>query len=112
MIRVLIFGATGYTGVELIRILSSHPEVVIAGGSSQQWAGKQASDVFPFLHGDSDFSLSTMEELIDRPVDVAFLALPHGQSAASIRPDFTLLWWGTSRLQRYRRWRTSYRPLT
>jgi N-acetyl-gamma-glutamyl-phosphate reductase len=87
MIRALIFGATGYTGIELVRILTSHPEVVVAGGSSRQWAGKAASEVFPFLYGKSDFKLSTAEDLIANPDgDVAFLALPHGRSAASVRP--------------------------
>jgi N-acetyl-gamma-glutamyl-phosphate reductase len=87
MIRALIFGATGYTGVELIRILSSHPQVTIEGGSSRQWAGKKASEVFPFVHGNRDFVLSRSEDLLDRPqADAAFLALPHGESAAHIRP--------------------------
>lgn len=87
MIKALIFGATGYTGVELIRILSSHPDVVIAGASSRQWAGKRASRAFTFIRRDRDFPLSTLDDLISNPHgDVAFLALPHGESAASIRP--------------------------
>lgn len=87
MIRALILGATGYTGVELIRILSSHPDVVIAGASSRQWAGERASRAFPFISGDRDFPLTTLEDLTSNPSgDVAFLALPHGESAASIRP--------------------------
>ncbi len=87
MIRALIFGATGYTGVELIRILCSHPDVAIAGGSSRQWAGDKASKVFPFLNGKRDFTLATIEELKTEPqADVAFLALPHGESAGLVRP--------------------------
>lgn len=87
MIKALIFGATGYTGVELIRILSSHPDVVIAGASSRQWAGKRASQAFTFIRRDRDFPLSTLDDLVSNPHgDVAFLALPHGESAASIRP--------------------------
>jgi N-acetyl-gamma-glutamyl-phosphate reductase len=87
MIKALIFGATGYTGVELIRILSSHPDVVIAGASSRQWAGKRASQAFTFIRRDRDFPLSTLDDLVSNPQgDVAFLALPHGESAASIRP--------------------------
>jgi N-acetyl-gamma-glutamyl-phosphate reductase len=87
MIRALIFGATGYTGVELIRILSSHPDAVISGASSRQWAGEMASQAFPFIHGDRDFPLSSLDDLTNNPSgDVAFLALPHGESAASVRP--------------------------
>ena len=87
MINALIFGATGYTGIELIRILSSHPEVNIVGGSSRDWAGKTAGEAFPFIFGNNDFSLSSLTELIEKPhADVAFLALPHGEAAAVIRP--------------------------
>lgn len=87
MVRALIFGVTGYTGVELIRLLSSHPEVVITGGSSRQWAGKTACDVFPFITAQGDFPVyeaGDLQKLGD--ADAAFLALPHGESAALIRP--------------------------
>ena len=87
MIRVLIFGATGYTGLELIRILSSHPEVIIAGGSSRQWQGQQASQALPFIRPDRDFPMVELEKLLANPqADLAFLALPHGESASLIRP--------------------------
>lgn len=86
-IKALIFGATGYTGIELIRILSSHPEVTVVGGSSRKWAGKRADDVFPFLPSGKSFSLEPIDEMIAEPdADVAFLALPHGESASTIRP--------------------------
>ncbi len=86
MLKVLIFGATGYTGLELIRILSSHPDVHIAGGSSRNWAGKMASDALPFIVPGRDFRLNTLEDLSGNPqADVAFLALPHGESMAVIR---------------------------
>ena len=86
-IKALIFGATGYTGIELIRILSSHPEVSLVGGSSRTWAGKRADEVFPFIPSRKSFPLEPIEEMLKKPdVDVAFLALPHGESAATIRP--------------------------
>ena len=84
MIRALIFGATGYTGVELIRLLSGHPEVIVVGGTSRNWAGKTASSVFPFVHAKKDFLLYDASDLDPKVnADVAFLALPHGQSAAT-----------------------------
>lgn len=87
MIRALIFGATGYTGIELMRILSSHPHAVVAGGSSQTWAGKKVSELFPFVQTERDFVLRSIEELKLNPQgDVAFLALPHGEAAGIIRP--------------------------
>ncbi|HMK35967.1 MAG TPA: N-acetyl-gamma-glutamyl-phosphate reductase [Desulfomonilaceae bacterium] len=83
MIRTAIFGATGYTGMELIRILSSHPNVTISGGSSRNWQGMSAAEVFPYISKDRDFRLVSINELHDAPrADMAFLALPHGQSAA------------------------------
>jgi len=81
-VRVLIFGATGYTGIELIRILSSHSGVHIAGGTSRDWAGRRASEVFPYLSRKQDFPLFDIVDLTEKAAaDVAFLALPHGQSA-------------------------------
>jgi N-acetyl-gamma-glutamyl-phosphate reductase len=87
MIRATIFGATGYTGMELIRILSSHPHVTISGGSSRNWEGRNARDVFAYIDNDRDFALTSMDTLIRDPqADVAFLALPHGESAAVVGP--------------------------
>lgn len=86
MIRAAVFGATGYTGIELIRLLSSHPHVTISGGSSRNWEGKNAREVFPYLDNDRDFTLSSLEALTRDPqADVVFLALPHGESAAVVR---------------------------
>jgi N-acetyl-gamma-glutamyl-phosphate reductase len=87
MIRALVFGATGYTGLELIRIIASHPEAAIVGGSSRNWAGKKASETLPFIRAEQDFTFRSIEELRLAPeADVAFLALPHGESAGLIRP--------------------------
>jgi N-acetyl-gamma-glutamyl-phosphate reductase len=86
MIRALICGATGYTGMELIRLLSGHPEVTIVGGTSRTWAGKTAGAVLPFVGAKYDFLLYTLEELDPMvEADVVFLALPHGQSATAAR---------------------------
>ncbi len=87
MIRSLVFGATGYTGIELVRLLSAHPDVELVGGSSRQWAGKNASDAFPFISAPEDFPIFSLEDLLAEPqAEVAFLALPHGGSASTIRP--------------------------
>lgn len=86
MIRAVILGATGYTGIELTRILSTHPDVRIVGGSSRNWAGKSACDIFPFLGESENFPLQTLEDAVTSPqADVAFLALPHGESATVAR---------------------------
>ncbi len=86
MLRTLIFGTTGYTGIELIRILSGHPDVSIVAGSSRTWADQNASDVFTYITSEKDFPLVALERLLDKPeADVAFLALPHGDSAIAAR---------------------------
>ncbi|MDQ1239780.1 MAG: N-acetyl-gamma-glutamyl-phosphate reductase [Thermodesulfobacteriota bacterium] len=82
MVRVLIFGATGYTGIELIRLLSGHPDVRIVGGTSRDWAGRRASDALPYLSRKQDFPLLSIADMTEKAgEDLAFLALPHGQSA-------------------------------
>ncbi|MBI4966072.1 MAG: N-acetyl-gamma-glutamyl-phosphate reductase [Desulfomonile tiedjei] len=87
MIRALVFGATGYTGIELMRILASHPDVAVTGGSSRNWEGKRVSELFPSVDAQRDFVLRSADELKKDPEgDVAFLALPHGQAAGVIRP--------------------------
>jgi N-acetyl-gamma-glutamyl-phosphate reductase len=76
-----IFGASGYAGGELIRFLDAHPsfDVVFIGAHST--TGQKLSTVHPHLNG-GDRVLQSMESAGSRAVDVAFLALPHGASAA------------------------------
>lgn len=86
MIKVNIFGATGYTGIELTRLLSNHHRVSIQAASSRQWAGSMASALFPSIPIHKDFPVKTMEDVISEcDADYAFLALPHGESFNVIR---------------------------
>ena len=79
MIRAGIFGASGYTGIELAKILSRHPTVELVFATSDSHFGKTLSDVFPCV---LDVPLIAHDAApLDR-VDVAFLALPHGASAS------------------------------
>lgn len=88
MIRAGIIGASGYTGVELTRLLSRHPKVEIAVATSRQYAGKMISEVYPSLAGVSGVVCEDVvpENLVDR-VDVLFTAVPH-QTAMDIVPRF------------------------
>lgn len=87
MVRAIIFGASGYTGIELIRILSTHPETVITAGTSRDKAGERASTLFPFIYPSRDFDLVTPDHATAHPEgDVAFLAVPHGEAACLARP--------------------------
>ncbi len=74
-LRVCIFGATGYTGVELLRLLLNHPHVRITSLTSQTYAGKKLRQVLPFVDPDL-----TLEEEPSEDFDLAFLCLPHEAS--------------------------------
>ncbi|MDD4358142.1 MAG: N-acetyl-gamma-glutamyl-phosphate reductase [Smithellaceae bacterium] len=87
-IQAAIFGASGYTGQELIRILSGHPQVNLVAATSRRYAGRPVAEMYPSLSGLSTltYSNATPQE-ISNLCDVAFLALPHGVSM-DIAPVF------------------------
>lgn len=86
MLKVGIIGASGYTGVELARILSAHPEVELTVATSRQYAGKPLSEVFPSLRKRVDLICENLgtEELVER-ADFFFAAVPH-KTAMDIVP--------------------------
>lgn len=88
MIKAAIFGASGYTGQELTRILSGHPYVQLVAVTSRRFAGQQVSNVFPALQGMTSlkYQNATPAEIC-KICDVVFLALPHGVSM-EIAPVF------------------------
>jgi len=86
MVHVGIVGASGYTGVELARLLAGHPEVRLTVATSRQYAGKALSEVFPNLRKRVDILCENLsiEELVDR-ADFFFTAVPH-KTAMDIVP--------------------------
>lgn len=79
---VAILGASGYTGAELIRLLLAHPHVRIAGLFAHRSAGEAIDDVFPQLRGHLSMPLQPLSaDRVAKVAEVAFCALPHGQSA-------------------------------
>ncbi|GAB4261024.1 N-acetyl-gamma-glutamyl-phosphate reductase [Thermincola ferriacetica] len=81
MINVGIVGATGYTGTELVRFLSRHPQVRIAGVTSQSYVDQRYADIFP--NTERFIDLACEEQDLDKLLakcDVIFTALPHGVS--------------------------------
>lgn len=81
MIRAGILGGTGYAGVEIVRLLCSHPEVTITRIVSQSFAGKKISDVYENLKGICDITCAELDiDDIAGSCDVVFTALPHGAS--------------------------------
>jgi N-acetyl-gamma-glutamyl-phosphate reductase len=83
MKRVAIFGATGYTGFELIRMLLSHPGVRIEVLTSEQYSDQPIEQAFPPFKGKlSGAAFGRMEKLLGAEFDAAFLALPHTVSSS------------------------------
>lgn len=81
MIRAGVLGATGYAGIETVRILSCHPEVKITKLISQSFVGKKISDVYPSLKNVCDIECEQLNiKDICESCDVVFTALPHGAS--------------------------------
>ncbi len=90
-IPVGVVGASGYSGIELLRILLGHPGVELAAVTSRQYAGATVSSVFPRFRGDPvadtlAFSAPEADALAALPVGFWFLALPHGVAATFALP--------------------------
>src|SRR4030042_7215540 len=76
--KVGIIGATGYTGVELLRLLIHHPEVEVTALPSQKYAGVQIGQVFPSLTKHLQVKCEELSvEEISKKTDFVFTALPH-----------------------------------
>ncbi len=78
MIEAGVFGATGYTGVELIRLLGRHEGVRLSLATSRSNAGRNLAEVFP---GAPETDLVAPDQAPLEDLDVVFLCLPHGKSA-------------------------------
>ncbi len=88
MIKVAVIGASGYTGVELLRLLAGHSQAEIVAVTSRQYEGVPISQVFPSLGGYFDLECESIDiESIAARADVIFTALPH-KSAMDVIPDF------------------------
>ena len=89
-IKVGITGASGYAGIELVRILARHPNVELACVTSRKLAGTAVADNMPalrhLLKADLNFLPSDPAEQAKMDVDVWFLALPHGAAAEYAKP--------------------------
>ncbi len=90
MLNVAIIGASGYTGVELARILCNHPEVRLTAATSRQYAGQPLSHVFPNLRQKTNLICENLsaEELCAK-ADFFFTAVPH-KTAMDIVPDLLI----------------------
>ena len=78
MIKVGVVGATGYTGVELLRLLSQHPNVSVNCITSRQESGRPIAELYPNLRGRMDLRFVEPDVAALRGCDVVFFATPHG----------------------------------
>src|SRR5437762_4040588 len=85
MIKIAIVGGTGYTGVELLRLLAQHPKADLRAITSRREAGTKVADMFPSLRGRYDLAFSDAADAELRACDVVFFATPHGVAMAQAR---------------------------
>jgi N-acetyl-gamma-glutamyl-phosphate reductase len=81
-LSVGVYGGSGYAGVELVRLLSGHPEVGALGVTSRGYAGLGIGEVYPQLAVEGSYL--SPEEIEARDLDVAFVAYGHGESAETV----------------------------
>lgn len=88
-IKTAIVGASGYTGMELLRLLLTHPGVELVAATSRQEAGNSIASVFPRFKGSPSAELAFIapdpDDIAATGAQVAFLALPHGVAAEIAR---------------------------
>ncbi|MGZ5202237.1 MAG: N-acetyl-gamma-glutamyl-phosphate reductase [Telluria sp.] len=82
MIKVGIVGGTGYTGVELLRLLAVHPQVELTAITSRKEDGLPVADMFPSLRGRVNLAFSSPDKADLSSCDVVFFATPHGVAMA------------------------------
>ena len=85
MIKVGIVGGTGYTGVELLRLLAAHPQVNLQVITSRADAGTAVNKMFPSLRGFVDLAFTHPDEAHLEQCDVVFFATPNGIAMQQVR---------------------------
>jgi N-acetyl-gamma-glutamyl-phosphate reductase len=85
MIRAGIVGGTGYSGVELLRLLVQHPQVEIAVATSRQEAGKAVSEAYPSLRGRVALTFAKPDDPALKKCDVVFFCTPNGVAMGEAR---------------------------
>lgn len=85
MIDVGVMGATGYTGIELVRLLLAHPQVNLRVVTSEKSSGSKFSEVFPAFSGLCDLELENFLPVeVSKKIQLAFLCLPHKSSQEAV----------------------------
>ncbi|MBY0354587.1 MAG: N-acetyl-gamma-glutamyl-phosphate reductase, partial [Rickettsiales bacterium] len=84
MLNVAILGASGYTGVELLRLLHHHPHVQVRALSAESQAGQTLHATFPHLAGMPQMNLEKIDAIDFTLIDLVFCCLPHGTTQTVI----------------------------
>ena len=82
MVRIGIVGGTGYTGVELLRLLSQHPQAELVAITSRKETGMPVAEMFPSLRGHVSLAFCDPADAALGECDVVFFATPHGVAMA------------------------------
>ncbi|MEW8354982.1 MAG: N-acetyl-gamma-glutamyl-phosphate reductase [Candidatus Thiodiazotropha sp.] len=84
MIKVGIVGGTGYTGVELLRLLAAHPFAELAAITSRAEAGRAVADLFPNLRGETGLAFIEPDPAQLKACDLVFFATPNGVAMTQV----------------------------
>jgi len=86
-VKVAVFGASGYAGVELLRLLARHPGVELTGLTSREYQGRPVAEIFPALARIIDLSFVPPDAaIIAETAEVVFLAVPHKTAMELVPP--------------------------
>ncbi len=84
-----ILGATGFTGLELLKLLKNHPSIEVAFVTSERHEGKTLSEFFPFLFGPmAQMKFINLETALKTPVEGIFSCLPHKTAVEKLSPFY------------------------
>ena len=84
-LRVAVLGASGYSGLELLRLVLRHPRLELAVATSEQRAGRPVGDAFPSLRGLTNVAFEALDaDAIPGRADVAMSCLHHGTAAVAV----------------------------
>src|SRR5688572_20071291 len=87
MVTVGIAGASGYVGVELLRLCATHPVFDVKVATAESQAGTPAASLYPSVAAAyPDLTYTTFDPVAFEGLDLVFLAMPHGRSQ-EIVPD-------------------------
>jgi len=84
MIKAGVVGGTGYTGVELLRLLAAHPQVEVTAITSRSEAGRRVDELFPNLRGYCDLRFTQPDRDAMAGCDLVFFATPNGTAMGAV----------------------------